>query len=58
MKLMYNVCLTIIVVVMTICISYAAIYFNSAITLFFLAIPTFISECLIYKDDREEDKNG
>lgn len=54
MKNLYNICLTIIIVVMTLCITYAAIYFGSLLALFFLVLPTFISEFLTY--DKESKK--
>lgn len=54
MKNLYNICLTIIIVVMTICITCAAIHFGSLISLFFLVLPTLISEFLTY--DKEGKK--
>lgn len=54
MKNLYNVCLTVIVVVMTLCITYAAKYFESWLSLFFLVLPTFIAEFLTY--DKESKK--
>ena len=54
MKEVYNICMTVIIVVMTLCITYTAIHFGSWLTLFFLVLPTFISEFLTY--DKEGKK--
>ena len=54
MKNLYNICLTIIIVIMILCITYAAIHFESLVSLFFLVLPTFISEFLTY--DKEGKK--
>ena len=48
MNKLYNICLTLISIIMTLCITYASIYFNSRAVLWFLLLPTYMCELLIF----------
>ena len=54
MNKLYNICMTLIVVIMTMCITYVSIHFNSWYVLFFLVLPAFTAQFL--SDEKESKK--
>ena len=54
MNKLYNICMTLIVVIMTLCITYVSIHFNSWYVLFFLVLPAFTAQFL--SDEKESKK--